>query len=103
MAGKLRHAAALALVGWCLLTPPVVSGGGTIYADRSVPLSKWEIQSAYNTKQDCEKVKAETIDAAKQDRSEKGQISLERFIILDASQPTIRASRKNSAPFSFAR
>jgi hypothetical protein len=48
-------------------------------------------------------VKAETIDAAKQDRSEKGQISLERFIILDASQPTIRASRKNSAPFSFAR
>jgi hypothetical protein len=67
---KLRHAAALALVGWYLLMPPVVSGGGTIYADRSVPFSKWTIHGTYDTAQHCEAVKAQEVKAAKQKQGE---------------------------------
>ena len=39
---KARHAAALALVGWYLLVPPVVRpSGGEETADPKAPLSKW--------------------------------------------------------------
>ena len=57
---------AQALLGWYLLTPPVVAGGGTIYADRSVPHSNWAFHGTYQTQQQCEAVKAKLIDTAKQ-------------------------------------
>jgi hypothetical protein len=73
----LRPAAAVALVGWYLMVPPVVSGGGTIYADRSVPLSKWKIHSAYDSAQHCEMAKAQEIKAAKQKQGEAESYALE--------------------------
>jgi hypothetical protein len=50
---KLRHAAALALVGWYLMMPP--SDGHSI--DRNAPLDKWEVYSGYDTAKECEEGK----------------------------------------------
>jgi hypothetical protein len=45
-----RHAAALALVGWYLLLPPI--GDGT--PEVTAPLSRWEILFSYETERDCQ-------------------------------------------------
>jgi hypothetical protein len=42
---KLRHAAALALVGWYLMVPPQKPDG---HLDASAPLSKWKIGAAFD-------------------------------------------------------
>ena len=42
---KLRHTAALALVGWYLMMPP--------YPKVDEPLNKWSISKAFKTAQDC--------------------------------------------------
>ena len=54
---KLRHAAALALVGWYLMVPPIVvrTLGNMIGmdADQSAPLSQWTIFRSYDTASSC--------------------------------------------------
>jgi hypothetical protein len=47
---KPRHAAALALVGWYLMVPPISNGTPAIAA----PLSRWEIQESYDTAVECQ-------------------------------------------------
>jgi hypothetical protein len=49
-----RHAAALALVGWYLMVPPVTSDGRT---QKDAPLSRWYIASNFETKEECEQVR----------------------------------------------
>lgn len=49
---KLSHAAALALVGWYLMLPPVSSDGRI---QKDAPLSDWYIFSSFDTKEACEK------------------------------------------------
>ena len=53
---KLRYAAALALTGWYLITPPPQANG---HFDTSVPMSRWRIQSGFGTGDDCKKTVAE--------------------------------------------
>jgi hypothetical protein len=56
---NLRHAAALALVGWYLLMPPVVDEGDTAKVDHSVPLSQWyRGDRVYETQSACEETNA---------------------------------------------
>ena len=53
---KLRHAAALALVGWYLMIPPIVRPPGREgTADTKAPLSKWVkvIRSAFDSEDAC--------------------------------------------------
>lgn len=58
---KLPHAAALALVGWYLMLPPVHNGT----ADLSVPLSKWEIAFVFDSATDCDHShQAQVVNAA---------------------------------------
>jgi hypothetical protein len=45
-----RHAAALTLVGWYLMLPPIPGGK----LDETAPLSRWEIQNTYGTQTDCQ-------------------------------------------------
>jgi len=52
---KPRHAAALALVGWYLMVPPLVHKQNTLQQDTSQPLSKWTQFRAFDSAQDCEK------------------------------------------------
>jgi hypothetical protein len=50
---KLCHAAALALVVWYLMVPPV-QGAPAQILDHA-PLSEWDIDFQYDTKAECEK------------------------------------------------
>jgi hypothetical protein len=49
-----RHAAALALVGWYLMVPPLTPGGGPHEVLFHAPLSKWEVGEDIDTKAECE-------------------------------------------------
>ena len=51
---KPHHAAALALVGWYLMLPPVTSDGRI---QKDAPLSRWYIFSNFETKEECEKAR----------------------------------------------
>jgi hypothetical protein len=51
---NLRHAAALALVGWYLMLPPMNSWRGLPWIERNAPLSKWKQSAAFNSAKDCE-------------------------------------------------
>ena len=58
---KLRHAAALALVGWYLLIPPVFSPMGRhhrSFNDLSAPVNKWDVWAKFDSRAACEKEKA---------------------------------------------
>jgi hypothetical protein len=53
---QLRHAAALALVGWYLMTPPLsLSSSHQAGVDLSKPLSEWVRIESYDTASDCNK------------------------------------------------
>ena len=54
---KLRHAAALTLVGWYMMMPPPPSyPGGPV--NTSIPLSKWNMTASYDTAKECEKYRS---------------------------------------------
>ena len=53
---NLRHAAALALVGWYLMVPPPIPG--TARVDQSAPLSQWKVRRQFPHDQGCEAAKA---------------------------------------------
>lgn len=48
---KIGHAAALAVVGWYLMTPPAYKQG----VNPSAPLYEWENRQAFDTADACEK------------------------------------------------
>ena len=50
---KRRHAAALALVGWNLMIPPVVGQGSGRNVWRHAPLRKWERAATVNSEEVC--------------------------------------------------
>ena len=47
----LRHATALALVGWYLMMPPHVGGDGK--PDKGVPLAQWDQMGSYDSAAEC--------------------------------------------------
>lgn len=49
---KLRHIAALGLVGWYLMVPPIENGQLNLHA----PLNQWGIDSSYDSADDCQEV-----------------------------------------------
>ncbi|HYA35912.1 MAG TPA: hypothetical protein VEF03_09835, partial [Candidatus Binataceae bacterium] len=53
---KLHHAAALALVGWYLITPPVVfdAQSKSTQVDQNAPLSQWKVRERFEKQKDCE-------------------------------------------------
>ena len=52
---NLRHAAALALLGWYLMIPPVVSDGhGGYIALIDSPLSKWAANRSFDHADECD-------------------------------------------------
>ncbi len=56
---KISHAAALVLVGFYLITPPVTESGLGISIDPHLSLSIWDIQGTFDTKEECEKQRAQ--------------------------------------------
>jgi hypothetical protein len=57
---RFHHTAALALVGWYLITAPVSDHGAIIYQD--APLSQWTKSLRFNSESDCEAKRQEVID-----------------------------------------
>jgi len=59
-----RHAAALALVGWYMMTPPIESciGASSGRSCEQTPLSRWQIRATYDSRANCEKSKAVWIE-----------------------------------------
>ena len=55
---NLRHAAALALVGWYLMTPPLYKEG----ANWNAPLSDWSISKSFDSAADCEQARQQLVD-----------------------------------------
>jgi hypothetical protein len=53
---NLRHAAALALVGWYLMVPPAIPGTGEV--NLSASLRQWTIRLLFADNQGCEAAKA---------------------------------------------
>ena len=51
---KLRHAAALALVGWYLMVPPTHRVNGQTIFEDSAPLTSWRQVYAYETAKQCQ-------------------------------------------------
>jgi hypothetical protein len=55
----LRHSAALALVGWYLLAPPVTPGpNGSFMVNKGAPFSQWDHIDSYDAATDCSDDKA---------------------------------------------
>jgi hypothetical protein len=52
----IRHAAALALVGWYLMVPPAIPGTGQV--NQSAPLSQWTIRHLFPRNEGCEAAKS---------------------------------------------
>jgi hypothetical protein len=63
---KLRHTAALALMGWYLMVPPWDKSG--VYP--ATPLSQWtDYEGSYDTAQQCSEAKEQLLAEVKQDAS----------------------------------
>ena len=60
---KLRHATALALVGWYLMVPPIVDGVAVINA----PVSKWIVNTPFDSASECDKAQGILVLRAKRD------------------------------------
>jgi len=56
---KPRHVAALALVGWYLMTAQVKNIGPFIQVEKKAPISEWNRQEQFDTKEQCETARAE--------------------------------------------
>src|SRR5580704_5850869 len=64
---KLRHAAALALVGWYLISPPRVAGSPPQWRiDDTAPVSRWDRGGTYfSNREKCEAYRLLNIDRAR--------------------------------------
>ena|ERR1700733_11703725 len=63
---NLRHAAALALVGWYLMLPPLKEK--SVVAD--APLSEWKMVEGFDTAHDCESANSSLVEQAKKTSSQ---------------------------------
>ena len=55
----IRHASALALVGWYLMTPPALpdtdqNHGAPVYTDINAPISRWETIESFDEALACQ-------------------------------------------------
>jgi hypothetical protein len=66
---RVRHAAAFALVGWYLLTPPMSPDAKKIDSDQ--PLSKWNHSASFDLAKECEATRINLYQSAMKDLPKK--------------------------------
>ena len=59
---KPRHAAAVALVGWYLMVPPLTNKGTS--TDTTAPPSRWRVMKSFASAPECEAEKNQLQDDA---------------------------------------
>jgi hypothetical protein len=57
---NLRHAAALALLGWYLMMPPVSADRDRAFVYSQAPIGRWQIRGTFGSTIDCEKAKGKS-------------------------------------------
>lgn len=67
---KVCRAAALALLGWYLMMPPL--GADQLY-DNTAPISKWSINSSFNNAMECIDRQAHMLQRAKDQHDKHGE------------------------------
>jgi hypothetical protein len=77
---KPRHATALALLGWYLMTPPLRSPGGELAPE--APLSKWRSPHAYDSARECERAKEAYVKSAKRGEQQASDRGFSAAILL---------------------
>ena len=80
---NLRHAAALALVGWYLMMPPVNTEGGKAFVDLHASVQRWTRTGDFDSFADCDKAREKTQQNV-QTAEERG---LENAARMDANPP----------------
>ena len=67
---KPRHAAALALVGWYLMVPPLGESDSTKgWVDFGAPLATWFLSKSFDTAKECEDARGKIyVDASREER-----------------------------------
>jgi hypothetical protein len=58
---NLRHAAALALVGWFLMAAHIERDGPFTKEDIKAPLKEWDTLATFDSKQTCESARTEYV------------------------------------------
>jgi hypothetical protein len=66
---NLRHAAALALVGWYLLAPPIAHDPGHWHPKMTAPLNEWIVAKSFDSASECEKRLAQDNEKAENPQS----------------------------------
>jgi hypothetical protein len=88
------HAAALALVGWYLMMPPVSTYNGKAFVDSEAPLWEWKgIGGRLNSIADCENAKQKSQKQAQHDN----ETGLETAARMDANPPDQALAQFESA------
>ena len=59
------QAAALALVGWYLMMPPLEGNTGSLKLELAAPFPQWDIQASFDSAHDCEIAKVKSVQWAK--------------------------------------
>ena len=59
-----RHAAALALAGWYLMSPPISYPATKGLSDKDAPLSTWYLQRSFDSAEECERARRKADDEA---------------------------------------
>ena len=61
---KLRHAAALAMVGWYLMAPPLAATQKEWESFVNLPIGQWDIRQSFDSAEKCEVVRQQNSDRA---------------------------------------
>ncbi len=108
---KRRHAAALALVGWYLMTAPVSNHGAIV--DQDAPLSEWTKGQLFDTESACEAERRQAItdsqeaaalvpdsDVDKDDKQDATDTATQTLIsrCVDSNDPALVSSGPSLSP-----
>jgi len=74
---KLRHAAALPLVGWYLMTPPM-DAQHNVRSD--LPLGQWAITLSFDSAKECEAERSREFDHSLKDLTDPANMSTDQLI-----------------------
>ena len=100
---KLRHAAALALVGWYLMMPPMASD---LRPDEAAPLATWGLVESFDSAQACKRALHKYSDEAikkVQGGSESSTTNSARFVVAEEciASDDPRLKQKRTVPVRF--
>src|SRR5258708_33138358 len=91
---KPRHAAALAVVGWYLMEPPMLGGNPPIYEpprpDLSAPLERWIVDDTFDTASQCRAALASVREVP--ENLDVRRLTAEQFAQIQASKKGLWAS-----------